>query len=240
MIDGISKTRLYAIFSGMKQRCYNPNSPKYKWYGGKGISICDEWMGENGLSAFIEWSLNNGYEEHLTIDRIDSNGSYSPENCRWITGAANSSRANNTKIQEIEEIAEFNSVQILKKHGYKVIHSGEAYLIYPPGCRSPIFYLLYPETIMWVATILSDTMEMAVEGHKAPVQAQADTVGYLSPGTLEAAQRATEATGEALEQFVERAVETQAKRDMTSLRLGINPATGERLVKAPERPQESD
>lgn len=85
-----------------------------------------------------------------------------------------------------------------------------------------------------------DTVEMAVEGHKAPVQAQADTVGYLSPGTLEAAQRAIEATGEALEQFVERAVETQAKRDMTSLRLGINPASGERLVKAPERPQESD
>ena len=85
-----------------------------------------------------------------------------------------------------------------------------------------------------------DTVEMAVEGHKAPVQAQADTVGYLSPGTLEAAQRATEATGEALERFVEREVETQAKRDMTSLRLGINPATGERLVKAPERPQESD
>lgn len=85
-----------------------------------------------------------------------------------------------------------------------------------------------------------DTVEMAVEGHKAPVQAQADTVGYLSPGTLEAAQRAIEATGEALEQFVERAVETQAKRDMTSLRLGINPASGERLVKAHERPQESD
>lgn len=64
--------------------------------------------------------------------------------------------------------------------------------------------------------------------------------GQLSTSTLEAAQRAIEATGEALEQFVERAVETQAKRDMTSLRLGINPATGERLAKAPERPQESD
>lgn len=85
-----------------------------------------------------------------------------------------------------------------------------------------------------------DTVEMAVEGHKAPVQEQADTVGIYPPSTLEAAQRAIEATGEALEQFVERAVETQAKRDMTSLRLGINPATGERLVKAPERPQESD
>ena len=85
-----------------------------------------------------------------------------------------------------------------------------------------------------------DTVEMAVEGHKAPVQAQADTVGIYPPSTLEAAQRATEAPGEALEQFVERAVEPQAKRDMTSLRLGINPATGERLVKAPERPQESD
>lgn len=66
-----------------------------------------------------------------------------------------------------------------------------------------------------------DTVEAAVDGHKPTVQTQT-------------------ATGEALEQFVERAVETQAKRDMTSLRLGINPATGERLVKAPERPQGSD
>lgn len=92
-MDGISKTRLYSIFSGMKQRCYNPNAQNYKWYGGRGVTICDEWMGQGGLHRFIEWALNNGYEEHLTIDRIDSQRAYSPDNCRWITQSMNSSKA---------------------------------------------------------------------------------------------------------------------------------------------------
>ena len=226
MIDGISKTRLYTIFSGMKQRCYNPNSPHYKWYGGKGISICDEWMGEEGLSRFMEWALSNGYEEHLTIDRIDSDGSYSPENCRWITGAANSSRTKNTKIQEIEEIAECNSVRTLEKFGYKVIRSGDAYLISPPGCISPAFYLLYPETIMWVATILLDTADM-VSPHSAQERPQAGGL-QLPTEALKTAQEAAEATGEAVSKFVERAVVDQAERDKRSWRMGINPATGKK------------
>lgn len=92
-MDGVSKTRLYSIFSGMKQRCYNPNNQHYQWYGAKGITICDEWMGEDGLSRFFEWALNNRYEEHLTIDRIDAEGPYSPGNCRWITQSKNSARA---------------------------------------------------------------------------------------------------------------------------------------------------
>lgn len=78
MNDTVSKTRLYAIFSGMKQRCYNPRNQHYKWYGAKGITLCEEWMGENGVSRFMEWALSNGYEEHLSIDRIDSDGPYSP------------------------------------------------------------------------------------------------------------------------------------------------------------------
>ena len=94
MEHGLSKTRLYNIYSGMKQRCYNPNSQAYPLYGGKGITICDEWLGDNGLQNFFDWSLSHGYNENLTIDRIDSGKGYSPDNCQWITASANSKRAN--------------------------------------------------------------------------------------------------------------------------------------------------
>ncbi len=67
MEHGLSKTRLYNIYSGMKQRCYNPNNQHYQWYGAKGITICDEWLGDNGLQNFFDWSLSHGYDENLTI-----------------------------------------------------------------------------------------------------------------------------------------------------------------------------
>ncbi len=87
---------LYRKYRHMKGRCYNPNDKAYKDYGGRGISICDEWL--NSYEAFEKWSLSNGFEEGLAIDRIDNDGNYEPENCRFVTAKENNQNRRSSRF----------------------------------------------------------------------------------------------------------------------------------------------
>lgn len=92
--------RFKSIFRDMKQRCYNEKEKAYRWYGAKGIKICDEWL--NNPKSFEEWSLKNGYKDNLTIDRIDENKDYSPNNCRWVTHSYNTKYKSTTSLIDVD------------------------------------------------------------------------------------------------------------------------------------------
>ena len=92
----MTKTRIYKTWSAMKRRCHNPHDTSYYRYGGKGIEICDEW---NNFDNFYAWAISNGYSDNLTIDRIDNQKGYQPDNCRWATQKVQANnKTNNHKV----------------------------------------------------------------------------------------------------------------------------------------------
>ena len=90
---------IYTMWKHIKQRCLNPNDKMYKYYGGRGIKICQEWI--NDFEAFYNWVITNGYVKGLTIDRKNNNGNYTPENCRFVTSKI---QQNNRRINIHVEI----------------------------------------------------------------------------------------------------------------------------------------
>lgn len=90
---GGKRTRLQGIYHTMISRCTNINFPGYNNYGGRGISVCQQWL--NSYMAFKQWALSNGYADDLSIDRIDTNGDYEPNNCRWSTKAEQNNNKRN-------------------------------------------------------------------------------------------------------------------------------------------------
>lgn len=99
---GFSKTRLYRIWLAMKHRCANPNSDRFDDYGGRGIKVCNEWFGS--FEVFRDWAIAHGYSDSLTIDRIDVNGDYTPENCRWITNDEQQNNRRNNHFVEYDGV----------------------------------------------------------------------------------------------------------------------------------------
>lgn len=91
---GLTKTRLFRIWAGIHDRCYNPNRREYECYGGRGIRMCDEW--KDNFQAFYDWSMSNGYSDNLSIDRQDNDGNYEPSNCRWTTRKVQSDNTRQT------------------------------------------------------------------------------------------------------------------------------------------------
>lgn len=91
----MSGTRIYKIWMSMRHRCQIPSDANYYKYGARGIQVCDEWR---DFSVFYNWAMNHGYSDNLSIDRIDNDGNYCPENCRWVTRQV---QANNTRRNKL-------------------------------------------------------------------------------------------------------------------------------------------
>lgn len=95
---GERRTRLYRIWTNMKARCNNSKASRYEHYGGRGITVCEDW--QKSFATFRDWALENGYTDTLTIDRIDNDGNYAPDNCRWTT--AQEQARNTSKNHKVE------------------------------------------------------------------------------------------------------------------------------------------
>lgn len=125
---GESKTRLYHIWAGIHKRCEDKNATNYYLYGARGITVCDAW---HNYEPFRDWAIEHGYTDEFSIDRIDVNSGYSPDNCRWVdrTTQCNNRRSNvfleyNGETHTIAEWAKIYNVSYgyfhkkLSKNGY--------------------------------------------------------------------------------------------------------------------------
>lgn len=107
--------RIYNILSSIKQRCLNPNNKNYRFYGGRGITICDEWM---NVQNFYNWAIKNGYNENLSIDREDNNGNYEPSNCRWVDATTQNNNRRNCVFYVYKQ-ERLSVAQLARKYGLK-------------------------------------------------------------------------------------------------------------------------
>ena len=117
----MGNTSLYNRWVGMKGRCYNSNNKKYKNYGARGIQVCGEWL--DSFENFYSWAIQNGYNDRLTLDRIDVNRDYEPNNCRWVDMITQENNRTNNRIVHYNgnEYTLFDLSQI-SKVGYKTLH----------------------------------------------------------------------------------------------------------------------
>jgi hypothetical protein len=143
---GYSRTKLGNVFEGMKQRCNNPKNKNYEKYGGRGIKICTEWL--NDPKKFFDWAIKNGYKEGLSIDRIDVNGNYEPDNCRW---ADNEAQCLNQRLRKDN------------KTGHKGIYYSEGVYRVQIGRNKKRYYFGSYKTLPEAVKVLEDAKAMVEE-----------------------------------------------------------------------------
>lgn len=119
------------VWRGMKARCFNPKAVSYPNYGARGITVCDEWL---SFENFHNWAMANGYADDLQLDRIDNDGNYCPENCRWVTRSMNQRNTSRTHLMTINGKTQCASdwikeLGISKSTFYEALKKGEDYLI---------------------------------------------------------------------------------------------------------------
>lgn len=153
-IYGCVNHRIANIWYGMHQRCYNPKSIAYKYYGARGISICDEWIDD--YKAFQDWALSHGYSDELSIDRINNDGNYCPENCRWATMKE--------QMTNQRPRSEFNRPEFYKKHGMTITMDGETKFL-SEWCEQ--YGLLVP-TVTYRVKKKGMTWEQAIKSPQLP------------------------------------------------------------------------
>lgn len=118
----VKSKRLYSIWINIKTRCCNPKTRVYKHYGGRGIKVCDEW--QNNFQEFYYWAINNGYKDDLSIDRINVNGDYTPDNCRWADDFQQArNKTNNIIVQIGDKKYVLKELCRNKNINYKTAHS---------------------------------------------------------------------------------------------------------------------
>ena len=130
---GLSGHPIYRVWSTIKTRCYNNNYAQFRYYGGRGINICDEWF--DTPKEFIKWAKNNGWQKGLSIDRINNDGNYEPSNCRFVTNYVNqkNKRSNRFTWKQIDKIRyQFD------KYGAPYTHFADIYEVSPVTIRKII------------------------------------------------------------------------------------------------------
>lgn len=125
------KPRTLIIWSGMKNRCYNPKAKSYPYYGGRGIFVCQEWM---SFKNFHQWALANGYQDGLTLDRIDNDKEYSPSNCRWVSSTFNKKHQRKARYFSVLgitlNISDWcKTLRMSKSTAYNYLNLGESFFL---------------------------------------------------------------------------------------------------------------